>query len=222
MVPLPGPLFGPGYFSNLAAAANGVIAGDLELGPEKAPPFPRRAQQPAPRGEWITLEFIVNEKRLIVKVNGEVTTDVEDETNLKAGRVALSLSGQAKCEFRKIEIKELKPDAAPPVGATPGFTPLFNGKDLDGWKTASKVPGKWSVEGGILAGTGPPASSIMSPRADYKDFHLRADARISDGGAAALFFRAAYDPLEKPDSGSRFVQRVLFVHQDSHQSRGLA
>ena len=50
---------------------------------------------------------------------------------------------------------------------------LFNGKDLTGWKTHSKNPGKWRVEGGILISAGKEVSHLFSARDDYQDFHFR-------------------------------------------------
>ena len=75
------------------------------------------------------------------------------------------------------------------------FTPLFNGKDLDGWKTHAKQPGDWQVKDGVLIGAGPAASTLYTTRDDYKDFHLRVEARINDGGLGAVWCRAPFGPL---------------------------
>ena len=75
------------------------------------------------------------------------------------------------------------------------FVPLFNGKDLSGWKTHPSQPGQWRVQGGVLIGSGPAASHLYSVRDDYKDFHLRVEARINDGGNSGVYFRSAFGPI---------------------------
>jgi WD40 repeat protein len=88
--------------------------------------------------------------------------------------------------------------ATPPTPPTPlveekGFVPLFNGKDLTGWKPHPKQPGTWRVEEGVLVGSGPADGYLFSNRGDYKDFHLRVEARINDTGNSGVFFRTSYD-----------------------------
>lgn len=71
---------------------------------------------------------------------------------------------------------------------------LFNGKDLTGWKTHSKNPGKWRVEKGILISGGKEVSHLFSDRDDYQDFHYRIEAKISDKGNSGQLFRATFAP----------------------------
>ncbi len=86
-----------------------------------------------------------------------------------------------------------------PVGpATPsamkqddGFTPLFNGKDLTGWKTHPDQPGGWEVRDGVLVGSGE-QSHLFTQRGDFADFHLFVEARINLGGDSGVFFRSPF------------------------------
>ncbi|HTU19359.1 MAG TPA: family 16 glycoside hydrolase, partial [Gemmataceae bacterium] len=75
---------------------------------------------------------------------------------------------------------------------------LFNGKNLDGWKTHPKQPGDWRVvkgaNGNVLTGSGATAGYLYSERGDYKDFHLLVEARINDGGCGGIYVRAASNP----------------------------
>jgi hypothetical protein len=71
------------------------------------------------------------------------------------------------------------------------FTPLFNGKDLTGWKTHPSSPGKWRVEGGHLIGTGP-SGFLYSERGDFANFHLRANLRVNDRGLGDVYFRSPF------------------------------
>ncbi|MBM4072238.1 MAG: DUF1080 domain-containing protein [Planctomycetes bacterium] len=75
-----------------------------------------------------------------------------------------------------------------------GWVQLFNGKDLTGWKTHPKAPGKWIVEKGILMGRGKNVSHLFSERGDYTDFHYRIEAKISDKGNSGQYFRTQFGP----------------------------
>jgi serine/threonine protein kinase len=98
------------------------------------------------------------------------------------------------------------PPPVPPAGDK-GWVLLFNGKDTTGWKTHPKQPGNWRVvkgtNGDVLTGSGPAASYLYTERADYKDFHLRVEARINDGGNSGVFFRTAFGP-QIPANNPRF------------------
>jgi formylglycine-generating enzyme required for sulfatase activity/predicted Ser/Thr protein kinase len=78
-----------------------------------------------------------------------------------------------------------------------GFTPLFNGKNLTGWKTHPSQPGNWRVEKGILTGSSNGVSHLYTDRGDYTDFHLRLEARLNLGDgfrSTGVFFRAPFGP----------------------------
>jgi formylglycine-generating enzyme required for sulfatase activity len=77
----------------------------------------------------------------------------------------------------------------PPQGQ--GFRPLFNGKNLAGWKTFPGEPNNWRVGQGRLIGSGP-WSNLFTERGDYRNFHLRVEAKIDDGSKSGLIFRAPY------------------------------
>ncbi len=102
-----------------------------------------------------------------------------------------------------------------------GWVPLFNGKDLTGWKLDAnpskdivevipkkkdgkliafegklkdgKVVPLWRVEEGVLIGSGP-ASHLFSERGDYKNFEYRVEAQINDGGNSGQYFRTQFGP----------------------------
>jgi hypothetical protein len=73
------------------------------------------------------------------------------------------------------------------------WTPLFNGKDLTGWKTHPKSPGNWRVEDGILIGSGP-ASHLFSERGDFQNFRYRVEVMINDKGNSGQYFRTKFGP----------------------------
>jgi serine/threonine protein kinase/tetratricopeptide (TPR) repeat protein len=80
------------------------------------------------------------------------------------------------------------PTAVAPVKAEPGWVPLFNGKDLAGWKPDPN----WRVEEGIIIGAGPTKlhALLVTERNDYQDFHLRVEARVlTEECDSGVFFR---------------------------------
>ena len=79
---------------------------------------------------------------------------------------------------------------------SPGeWKPLFNGKDLGGWRPSPGSKTEWTVVNGILRASGP-AGHLLSVRDDFRDFHLRVEAMINDGGNSGLFLRVTDgDPL---------------------------
>ncbi len=79
--------------------------------------------------------------------------------------------------------------AAP--AAEPGFTPLFNGKDLTGWKAVAReskdAPAKpidpkqsWRVEDGVLICTGQPIGYLITDK-EYADYTLKLKWRYPQG-----------------------------------------
>ncbi len=98
-----------------------------------------------------------------------------------------------------------------------GWVQLFNGKDLSGWTMPpNSPPNPWKVENGLLiAEPGPPMSMLITDRGDYRDVHLRAEAKFGGGRAgfkvrtalnldlhAALSYTIAmYDKSPPPEKG---------------------
>src|SRR3954452_7251122 len=68
--------------------------------------------------------------------------------------------------------------------ATPaGFTSLFNGKDLAGWKTPVGDGGHWKVADGVIdydAGSEAKDDKNLWTEKSFKNFELKVDWRIKD------------------------------------------
>jgi hypothetical protein len=65
----------------------------------------------------------------------------------------------------------------------PGWTSLFNGKDLDGWVVNGSAA--WRVEDGVIAGGqdgDPKRAGTLATRAMYQDFELVLDFLIDEHG----------------------------------------
>lgn len=82
---------------------------------------------------------------------------------------------------------------------SPPWTPLFNGKDLAGWKTFETAPGDWTVKDQILTSRGP-YSFLYSERGDFCDFQLRAEFRINAAGDSGIIFRSPFELMKYPTS----------------------
>jgi hypothetical protein len=72
----------------------------------------------------------------------------------------------------------------PPAGAVP----LFNGKDLAGWKDADKQAEFWKVEGDSLHYVGKGGKNLATAK-NYKDFELWLDWKITKGGDSGIYLR---------------------------------
>ncbi len=155
-----------------------------------------------PAGEWFTLEVIAEGNQLKVKVNGNETTNFTDvEREFLQGHIALRLGRESKIEVKKIEVREGNFVAAPnpaPVVPAAGFVPLFNGKDLTGWKSNRVPPTDWRVVNGVLTGSSPGVRELFTIRDDYGDFHLRLEGRINDDGNNFVVVRYPFDEPKLP------------------------
>jgi hypothetical protein len=68
-----------------------------------------------------------------------------------------------------------------------GFTSLFNGKDLTGWKDADKRT-EWKVEDGVIHYIGKGGKNLVSAK-NYKNFELWVDWKIAKGGDSGIHLR---------------------------------
>jgi hypothetical protein len=87
------------------------------------------------------------------------------------------------------------------AAAEEGFTPLFNGKDLTGWKLVNGN-GKFLVEGDCIVGAGENVKSNTFLRTEktYKDFDFRFEMKFDDlSGNSGMMFRG----LQKEGSDGR-------------------
>ncbi len=82
--------------------------------------------------DWQTYEVTVEGGHFQVLLNGKPVCDYTDEHPLTRGFIGLQYNA-GKCEFRNIRIKPL------------GMRPLFNKKDLSGWKEFPNLPSKFTV-----------------------------------------------------------------------------
>jgi hypothetical protein len=84
--------------------------------------------------------------------------------------------------FRVAIVGDLRPKAPPPT--TEGWTSLFNGRNLAGWKPGQGV---WRVDGNDLIGEKGPGYLFSAK--SYENFELRVVARINAEGNSGVSFR---------------------------------
>lgn len=85
------------------------------------------------------------------------------------------------------------PEARPEDKIPEGFTPLFNGKDLEGWKVnkGGKMDA-WGAENGVIFVKGGGGGWLMTEK-EYGDFELRLEYKIPEKGNSGVALRS---PME--------------------------
>lgn len=80
---------------------------------------------------------------------------------------------------------------APTQAVPAGFTPLFDGRTLDGWRGD---PNLWSVRDGAITGAADKRiekSSFLIHDGEFANFELRFKYRITEGGNSGFQFRSS-------------------------------
>ena len=155
--------------------------------------------------QWNDMVIRAVGKDTTVYVNGVKTVDLKNDPGRTQGHFGLQLHGgqEMHVEYKDIEIIDLSnSNGADNTDYTKlresEFTPLFNGKDLSGWKTT----GNWVVEPGNILTLKPRkgehgwqrfADYITTTR-QYGNFVLKLDFKFEKRGNSGVFMRIA-DPL---------------------------
>lgn len=88
-------------------------------------------------------------------------------------------------------------------GAGDGWTELFNGRSLEGWRP-SENKNSWKVVDGQLAADGPRSHLFCSSRVretDFRNFELELEAMASPGCNSGVYFHTAYQEKGFPQKG---------------------
>lgn len=76
--------------------------------------------------------------------------------------------------------------------ARDGWIPLFNGRDLSGWKLRNPDgPNGWTVVDGVYVNT-PPSTDILTERA-FSDFDLYVEVKPAEKTNSGLYLRDIYE-----------------------------
>jgi hypothetical protein len=145
-----------------------------------------------PVGEWNQERVTVMGPSLKVELNGEIIlrANLDDMAKRhpehqgvkrRAGHIGWLGHGD-KVSFRNIKIGEIPPVANEAGVKSAGFTKIFDGKTLDGWKHTPDTT-NWTASNGILKHNGKTGSvNDLWTEKSYKDFTLVCDWRWSGRG----------------------------------------
>jgi hypothetical protein len=87
--------------------------------------------------------------------------------------------------------------------AQDGWTPLFNGRDLTGWK-AGESPETWKVEDGLLVAHGPRSHLFYVGDVHdhlFRNFELKADVLCKPTSNSGIYFHTRFQEMNWPDQG---------------------
>ncbi len=105
--------------------------------------------------------------------------------------------------------------------AKDGWVPLFNGKDLTGWKASDK-PGTFSVKDGELVVKGDRSHLFYDGPVndhDFKNFELKADIMAKHGANSGVYFHTEFQAEGWPAKG--YEVQVNNTHTDPKKGAGL-
>jgi len=137
----------------------------------------RAVGRPQTVGHWSTYEITADGSELIVRIGGQTVLNTRDGSH-KRGTVGLQYNGLGHVAYRNVKLRPLR------------LKPIFNGKDLSGWKAIPDRKSVYSVtpEGYLNVKDG---NGDLQSVGEYGDFALQLDI-ISNGTHlnSGVFFRA--------------------------------
>lgn len=73
----------------------------------------------------------------------------------------------------------------------PGFVPLFNGKDLTGWKVINGKMDRWGAENGLMYVQGGGGGWLMTEK-EFSDFEVRLEYKMPPAGNSGVAIRSPF------------------------------
>lgn len=129
-------------------------------------------------GQWNAYEIRVEGDKWTIKLNGKTVLQAT-EGKSKIGHIGMQSNGH-KIEFRNIKVKPL------------GLAPIFNGKDLSGWRKVdtprAKEPPVWSAKDGMI-------------HVEKGPGQLETEAQFDDAVIQMAIRANAQGPAHHPNSG---------------------
>lgn len=98
-------------------------------------------------------------------------------------------------------------------GSAQDWIPLFNGKNLDGWK-ASDDPKSFHAEDGMIVCDGPRSHLFYTGdvrKADFRNFEFKAEVMTRPGANSGVYFHTRYQESGWPEKG--FEVQVNNTHR---------
>ncbi len=147
-----------------------------------------------PVGEWNKETITVNGNHIIVELNGVIINEANlddlaaknpkhNGVKRRSGHIGFCGHGDP-VQFRNVSII----DTTLPEADLKGFTSLFNGKDLTGWKQDQGHIGHWQPRGDVLYYDSKSTAEDKNlwTEKSYKDFTLALDWRWAETTAKTL------------------------------------
>jgi len=103
-----------------------------------------------------------------------------------------------------------------------GWTSMFNGKDLSGWKSNDEVPGCFTVENGELKVSGGRAHLFYTGpdgEAKFQSFELKMKVKTTPGSNSGVYLHTKYQDKGWPDAG--YECQVNSTHTDPKKTGSL-
>jgi hypothetical protein len=198
---------GPGYPQGYEAQINATHRDPARTGSLYKPgagPVRAMARSLVAPNTWFVLEAEAVGDHIRVWVDGTLTADWnEPNRTYTRGHFAIQVHDpETTVQVRKLEVMDLSPSARPTASvadaAKGAFRPLFNGRDLDGWRP-NHEPDRWSVRGASIVTTGSGDwrnQSFLLSTQDFSDFLLRFEIALNKGTDSGVVLRA--DPAAMP------------------------
>lgn len=152
---------------------------DTSVSPFPTGSFVKRAKATSYKANdgWQSYDVTAQGGHIVVKLDGQTVLDYTDPQPIGRGRIGLQLNSGG-VEFRNIKLRPL------------GGQPLFNGRDLAGWKTYPDLASVFSVtpQGELNVKNG---SGMLETTGQFADFTLQLEV-FSNGKHlnSGVFFRS--------------------------------
>jgi len=151
------------------------------------------------------------EGKTVVKKSTETITARVDGDSLKLNTSTVGDDGKPRGRAADFTGKRIPPLPAAPNLASVKFgepVPLFNGRDLSGWKTMGKAPNGWKVADGMLSNDAKqePGKHVtyanLRTEREFEDFNLTLEFRVPKNGNSGVYLRGIYE-IQVADSFGR-------------------
>jgi len=101
-----------------------------------------------------------------------------------------------------------------------GFTPLFDGKTLAGWKVAEPETKSWRIEDGVIIAQGNRSHLFyVGDEKPFKDFEFKVDVMTEPGSNGGIYFHTKWQESSWPKAG--FECQVNVSHTDYKKTGSL-
>lgn len=113
------------------------------------------------------------------------------------------------------------PPPAQPVADADGWTAMFNGRDLSGWRV-NENPATFTVKDGAIVANGPRSHLFyVGPegQARFTNFHWKADVLTRRGANSGMYFHTEFQDTGWPAKG--YEVQINNTHGDWRKTGGL-